>query len=241
MLMHEFPHIFGGVATAIVSKVFDVIDKLLQCQFNDSFVKVRVHVCSFCCLFMPILTHIILVPPQSNPSAACTCIRAGYCMLSGALTMGIQAIVPDHVTTVFRFWQQSSMNILPGRSRFSASHDLLWLETMLISIVSFLKFSPALLLAVPDALTRLTALLEKVFPLISSGGRFEREANDPVGAARLASARSSVLEAYSWLPPGSFPLSADRVFSFAAHLIQVRLDFPYLIISAMEVSYKSPI
>ena len=30
----------GGVATAIVSKVFDVVGKLLQCQFNDGFVKV---------------------------------------------------------------------------------------------------------------------------------------------------------------------------------------------------------
>lgn len=52
MLMHEFPHIMGGCATVIVSKVFDVIGRLLQCQFNDSFVKV----CSaaeltycFCC------------------------------------------------------------------------------------------------------------------------------------------------------------------------------------------------
>jgi len=195
MLMHEFPHIFGGVATAIVSKVIDVVGKLLQCQFNDGFVKL-------------------------NPSAACTCIRAGYCMLSGALSMGIEAVVPDHVTTVFHFWQNSSMNMLPGVSKFSTSHDLLWVETMLSSVVSFLKFSPDLLLAVPDALTRLTALLEKVFPLISSGGRFEREANDPVGSARLSSTRSSVMEAYSWLPPGSFPMSADRIFSFASAQIQ---------------------
>ena len=145
-------------------------------------------------------------------------------MLSGALSMGFDAVVPNHVTTVFTFWQNSSMNMLPGVSKFSSSHDLLWLETMLGSIVSFLKFSPELLLAVPDALTRLTALLEKVFPLISSGGRFEREANDPVGSARLSSARSSVMEAYSWLPPGSFPLSADRIFSFAASQIQVSLS-----------------
>ena len=145
-------------------------------------------------------------------------------MLSGALTMGIEAVVPDHVTTVFHFWQNSSLNMLPGVSKFSTSHDLLWVETMLSSVVSFLKFSPDLLLAVPDALTRLTALLEKVFPLISSGGRFEREGNDPVGSARLSSTRSSVMEAYSWLPPGSFPLSADRIFSFAAAQIQV--SFP---------------
>ena len=144
-------------------------------------------------------------------------------MLSGALSMGLDAIIPLHVSTVFEFWQKSSMHLQPGVSKFSSSHDLLWLETMLSSIVSFLKFSPELLLAVPDALTRLTALLEKVFPLISKGGRFIRESNGPVENARLCSARSSVLEAYSWLPPGSFPLSADRIFSFAAAQIQVSL------------------
>ena len=101
-------------------------------------------------------------------------------MLSGALSMGLDAVVPQHVSTVFEFWQNSSMHLQPGVSKFSSSHDLLWLETMLSSIVSFLKFSPELLLAVPDALTRLTALLEKVFPLISKGGRFETESNGPV-------------------------------------------------------------
>jgi hypothetical protein len=140
--------------------------------------------------------------------------------------MGIDAVVPHHVTTVFSFWQNSCLNLLPGVSKLAPSSDLLWLETMLASIVSFLKFSPDLLLAVPDALTRLTAILEKIFPLIDSGGRFDREANDPVGSARLSSARSSVMEAYSWLPPGSFPLSADRIFSFAAAQIQV--SFPLI-------------
>ncbi|KAL9184425.1 hypothetical protein ACHAXT_002511 [Thalassiosira profunda] len=194
LLCHEAPHLLGGVATAIVSKVFDVVGKLLRCQFNDAFVR-------------------------ANPSVACTCIRSGYCMLSGALSMGTDAIVP-HVTAIFGFWQNSVMNLLPGVSKLSTAHDLLWLEAMLSSVVSFLKFCPNLLLAVPDALTRLTALLEKVFPLIDRGGRFERESADPVGSARLSSTRSSVLEAYSWLPPGSFPLSADRVFSFAAKQIQ---------------------
>ena len=39
MLMHEFPHIMGGVAAVIVGKVFEVSGKLLDCQFNESFVK----------------------------------------------------------------------------------------------------------------------------------------------------------------------------------------------------------
>lgn len=135
--------------------------------------------------------------------------------------MGTNAIVPHHVTTVFSFWQKSSLNILPGVSKFTASQDLLWVESMLASVVSFLKYSPQLLLALPDALSRLTVLLEKVFPLTSRGGRFDCEYNDPVGITRLSSARSSIMEAYSWLPPGSYPISADKIFSFAGAQIQV--------------------
>lgn len=60
MLMNEFPHVLGGVATAIVSKVFDVIDKLLQCQFNDAFVKVCVVSVSFEYFFLLFLTHFLL-------------------------------------------------------------------------------------------------------------------------------------------------------------------------------------
>jgi len=37
----------------------------------------------------------------------------------------------------------------------------------------------------------------------------------------LAAARSSLFEAFSWLPPGSFPLVADGVFSSAGELIRV--------------------
>ena len=194
MLMHEFPHCHGGVATAIVSKAFEVAGKLMQCQFDDKLTKV-------------------------NPNAACTSVRAGYCLLSGALTMGIDAIIP-HVSAIFSFWQGSSMAVLPGVSKLSSSHDLMCVEVMLSSVVCFLKFCPNLLLAVPDALTRLTAILEKIFPLISSGGRFENEKNTAVGRSRLSSARASVMEAYSWLPPGSFPMSADRIFSFAVSQIQ---------------------
>jgi hypothetical protein len=154
--------------------------------------------------------------------------------------MGIDSVVPHHITTVFSFWQKSCFNLLPGVSKLAPSSDLLWLETMLASVVSFLKFSPELLLAVPDALTRLTAILEKVFPLISSGGRFEREAYGPIDSARLSSARSSVMEAYSWLPPGSFPLSADRIFSFAAAQIQVSLTNYFVLLASTFVHLLYP-
>lgn len=113
------------------------------------------------------------------------------------------------------------MNVLPGVSNQCPTHDLLCIESMLMSVVSFLKYCPTLLLSVPDALSRVTALLEKIFPPVSSGGRFEREEDTSLGNARLSNARSAIMEAYSWLPPGSFPMSADRIFAFSAKQIQV--------------------
>lgn len=127
----------------------------------------------------------------------------------------------SHVTTVFSLWQATSLNVLPGVSKQSPSHDLLCVESMLSSIVAYLKFCPTLLLSVPDALNRTTSLLEKIFPLVSSQGRFESEDNTAIGNARLSNARSAIFEAYSWLPPGSFPMSADRIFIFARKQIQV--------------------
>lgn len=222
MLMHEFPHIMGGVASVIVSKLFDVTEKLLRSQSNESFLQVSRQIFLWLCSLFTMSHGHLCSQPQANPSAACTCIRAGYCLLSGALTMGIDSVIP-HVTSVFTLWQNSSMSVLPGVSKLPASYDLLVVESLTTSVVSLLKFCPNLLLAVPDALNRLTALLEEIFPLISSGGRFEQEGNSAIGSVRLSSARSSVMEAYSWLPPGSFPMSADRIFTFAANQIQVRI------------------
>jgi hypothetical protein len=82
--------------------------------------------------------------------------------------MGIDAVVL-HVATIFSLWQATSMNVLPGVSKQAPSHDLLCVESMLASLVSCLKFCPSLLLSVPDALNRITSLLEKIFPLVSSG------------------------------------------------------------------------
>jgi len=144
-------------------------------------------------------------------------------MLSGMINMGADVIF-HHVNSIFSSWQSTSMNILHGVSQQSHSHNLLCLESMLNSVVSFLKFCPSLLLSVPDALNRVTSLLENIFALVSSGGRLQNEGETSIGNARLSNVRSAVMEAYSWLPPGSFPLSADQVFTFAAKQIQVRFN-----------------
>lgn len=216
MLMHAFPHVLGGIPRVIVDKTYDVCEKLLQCQSNDAFVNVSYHSNN---RYVQRLCYNLPSAFQANPSAACTCIRAGYSMLSGMFTMGVDSVL-EHVTTIFSQWQASSMNVLPGVSKQSPSHDILIVEGMLSSVVSFLKYCPTLLLSVPDALNRITSLLEKILPLLSSGGKFD-SGGTSIENARLSNSRSAIMEAYSWLPPGSFPLSANRIFTFSAKQIQV--------------------
>ena len=45
ILMHQSPHIVGGIPRVIVDKTYDVSEKLLRCQSNESFVKVSILFC----------------------------------------------------------------------------------------------------------------------------------------------------------------------------------------------------
>jgi hypothetical protein len=55
-------------------------------------------------------------------------------------------------------------------------------------------------------------------------GKFGAVPMNPIAAARLESAKASVLEAFAWLPPGSYPMIADSVFSFATLHIQLAIQ-----------------
>jgi hypothetical protein len=161
---------------------------------------------------------------QVNPVGACTCVRAGYCMIGGALTMGPKAIA-SNIATIFGIWQTTSGQTTgEQKMMYTISTDPLTLdlelecvEATLASIVAFLSFCSELLLAVPEALNHTTLLLETFFPLLGRNGRLTAVTNGTC----LDSAKALIMEAFSWLPPGSFPVVADKIFMFAAGLIVV--------------------
>lgn len=64
-------------------------------------------------------------------------------------------------------------------------------------------------------------MLERSFTVFSNYDRLPYTESSRLPPTRLAWARSSLFEAFSWLPPGSFPLVADGVFSSAGELIRV--------------------
>ena len=194
MVIRDLPALPGGLPDDLLSTVLSVAEILASTLFND-------------------------VMTRSNPSAACTSVRAGFGhLICGALTTG-PAAVAKHIALIFGLWQKTKKPSERG-PKFTAGHDLICVDAVLSSIVAFLKHCSELLLSIPDALSRTSLILEELLPLFLPGGKLGSSPTNPLAASRWQSAKASIMEAFSWLPPGSYPMAADSLFSFAASHIQ---------------------
>jgi hypothetical protein len=197
MSLRLLPSLPGGLPVETLDTVMSVSEILTSSLFND-------------------------VTTNGNPSATCTSVRAGFGLISAVLTTGPSAIT-KHIALIFGVWQKVSKTGQRGKT-FTPDHELICIESMLISIVSFLKNCSELLLSIPDALSRTSLILEELLPLFFSNARLGRSPENPAAASRLDSAKAAILEAFSWLPPGSYPMIADTVFNFAAGHIQIAIE-----------------
>jgi hypothetical protein len=155
---------------------------------------------------------------DSSPSGTCTCVRAGFSLITGVLTTGPDTI-SSHIALIFGLWQKICQSDHTSKA-FSAEHEMLCVEALLTSVVAFLKFCSELLLSIPDALSRTSFILEGLLPAFFNKGKFGATPFNVIAAARLESAKASILEAFAWLPPGSYPMISDSLFGFAAFHIQ---------------------
>lgn len=74
MLMHQFPHVLGGIPRVMVDKTYDVCEKLLLCQTNEAFVKVRVLFCRIHCIYQPYQPLQFVISGKSKCSMhMCSC------------------------------------------------------------------------------------------------------------------------------------------------------------------------
>ncbi|MGH7974618.1 MAG: hypothetical protein ACREBR_03765 [bacterium] len=129
-----------------------------------------------------------------------------------------------HILGIFTMWKETGTYFEKASiTHFSPPHDLICLEALIASIIAFLRFCPDLLLKVLDALSTTTFLLEGLLPLVASDGRLGGKRGTPASSVRLESVKASFLEAFSWMPPGSYPLAADQLFCFAMKHIEVSL------------------
>jgi hypothetical protein len=197
MILRDLPNLPGGLPVELLDDVMSVTEILCSTYFND------------------VLT-------RGSPSGVCTCVRAGFAMMCGILATGPGAIV-KHIERIFETWEK--MSKLPQREQsFTTDHILICVEAMLSSILSFLINCSELLLSVPDSLSRITLVLEGLLPQFYSNGELGEAPINPVAASRLDIAKASIMEAFSWLPPGSYPMIADSLFAFAAINIQIAVE-----------------
>jgi hypothetical protein len=194
LLLRDLTKLPGGLPRDYLRLALSVADTLVASQFHEK------------------------ATPAHAPSL-CFCVRAGFCLISGVLATGPEAVEP-HMSLIVNAWQKAAQAAKEGGAILSLLHDLVCMDAILASIVSFLMFCSELLLIVPQALNQITILLEDIYPLLQPSGRFGAMPTSAAVTARLESSRASLLEAFAWLPSGSFPMVADDVFDFACSIIQ---------------------
>mmetsp|Transcript_8614 Transcript_8614/g.24768 ORF Transcript_8614/g.24768 Transcript_8614/m.24768 type:complete len:2534 (-) Transcript_8614:705-8306(-) len=194
MIIRDLPNLPGGLPLDLFGDVLSVSEILVSSLFNEIMTK-------------------------GNASAACTSVRAGFAIISGCITAGPTAVAP-HFSLFLELWQKTSK---PAKldDVFTASHELICVDAMLASVATFLKYCSELLLSVPDALSKISMLLEELLSAFYPDGRLGKMPSNPIAASRFHSAKACLLESFAWLPPGSFPMVAESVFSVASYHIQL--------------------
>lgn len=194
LLLHDLPRSDGGVPRILLDDTLDKATALVNSHFDE-----RLGLCS--------------------TEATFTCVRAGYTLICGLMSIGPHGAEP-YVEPTMEMWQKTVKATTDGLGHMKPADDLICLDATLTSIVVFLKHCSELILVIPQALNQVTVLLETVFPVLHGPGRLAKVESSP----RLDSAVASLLEAFAWLPSGSFPLAADKVFSMAASRIEMAVE-----------------
>ena len=193
-LVRTLPSIGGRLEDEIYDDLFTVSEIMLACQFNRT----------MC---------------ESSPAVVCTCVRGAFLILSGVLASNV-IVSETRVLFIADAWKKCVDDIQNAPGLEAIRHQIFCLDVMLASVVTFLKFRSELLLTIPDILNSITGVLEGVLPLFTANSRYQTESVTGAASISRENARASLLEAYAWLPPGSFPVAADDVFNLSAQIIQ---------------------
>ena len=195
LILQVLPKLSGGLPSELLDIILAVADNLISCQGSAKLVV-------------------------NNPGSLTLCVRSGYNIISGVLSIGPKATIP-HLSTLFSIWTRSANFTDETNNKLEPHQSVSCIESFITSIVVFLQNNAELLLSAPDALTHTCQILEKIFPIISGYSQMDTRDSMSFATTRLENAKAAILEAFAWLPPGSFPLVASSIFSFASRQIQV--------------------
>lgn len=195
LILQVLPKLSGGLPSELLDIILAVADNLISCQGSAKLVA-------------------------NNPGSLILCVRSGYNIISGVLSIGPNATIP-HVSTFFNIWTRSANFTDETNNKLEPHQSISCIESFITSIVVFLQNNADLLISVPDTLRRISQILEKIFPIISGYSQISNGDGMSLATTRLDNAKAAIMEAFAWLPSGSFPLISDGVFSFASRQIQV--------------------
>jgi hypothetical protein len=153
-----------------------------------------------------------LVNQQFSPQMRkwATCVRAGWSVLSAILYQGSEWAV-KYVRVLFQLFGRS-MELEANRHASEAAEPSNLLESMLGTVLVFVRECPQVLWTTPGALRATVELLDKNLEIVH--GRFltNRSAGSQL---RLALVKAMLMEAYAWLPPGSYPTTSELLFRWS--------------------------
>lgn len=198
LIIKILPGLPGGLPVQLLSTALAAAEVLVSCRQNDI-------LCS------------------ASPTSVCVCVRAGCTIISGVLATGSKG-GETHTPLIFKAWKTVCDLAKVGGKGMSPIHDLFCIDSVLSAIVVFLKYDSELLLSIPEALTQVTMILEGALTLFAPDGRLGTIELSPRTTFDLDSAKASLLEAFAWLPSGTFPMAADEVFRLAGSQIREAID-----------------
>jgi hypothetical protein len=161
-----------------------------------------------------LVQRFLLAKVDDNKSVICTLTRTGWSILSSFTACGyryVKTILPKLMST----WTENIFTICAGSvPGYELTQELVSLDSALTSVESLIRFCPEALYQHSEALRVVGELLEASSLVIKE--RFQPKL---LNTLRFRVLKGTLMNAFAWLPPGSFPNSCSAMFVDALRML----------------------
>ncbi len=201
----------SGAPSSLKEKVLELGESLVMTQFPED-------------------ENSALTSPNRNgrgPSSIgliCTCVRTGWTILASLFPHGGQD-EGKYFTRLYPLWERSVSSAKEGYKGALAladtTQELIFLDASMRALLCFTRCCLGTVQSVPGALDQIIHLLDDTMDAVS--GRLNRPGK-PQGIVCRTVLKTTLMECFSWLPPGSFPSTCERLFSWGLDHVSVYND-----------------
>ncbi len=153
------------------------------------------------------------------------CVRVGWTIVAALFHQGEQC-GEKYFTKLYPFWERSVFTAKEGQkgeglTSVSVTQELGFLDASMRALLCFTKCCLGVLYSVPGALSRIVDLLDGAISVIR--GRL-KSPGTPQGIVCRIILKATLMECFSWLPPGSFSSSCELLFSWGLSHVSLYSD-----------------